>query len=91
MSVAETIERKLTEALAPARLRVIDDSHRHAGHVGARPEGETHFRVEIVSTAFAGKTRIERHRLVNAVLADELADRVHALQLSTRTPDEDRS
>lgn len=90
MTVRESIERKLTEALAPERLSVVDDSHRHAGHAGSRPEGETHFRVEIVSAAFEGRSRIERHRLVNQVLAAELADRVHALQLATRTPDEAR-
>lgn len=90
MTLRESIERKLTEALAPERLSVVDDSHRHAGHAGSRPEGETHFRVEIVSAAFEGRSRIERHRLVNQVLAAELADRVHALQLATRTPDEAR-
>lgn len=89
MSVAATIERKLTEAFQPTRLRVIDDSHRHAGHAGARPEGETHFTVEIVSTLFAGKSRLERQRLVYASLADELRERVHALALRTLAPDED--
>jgi BolA family transcriptional regulator, general stress-responsive regulator len=91
MTVAETMHRKLTEALAPQRLSIIDESHRHAGHAGARPEGETHFRVEIVAAAFEGRSRLDRHRLVNQVLATELADRVHALQLATRTPEEDRS
>lgn len=89
MSVAATIERKLTEAFKPTRLRVVDDSHRHAGHAGARPEGETHFTVEIVSALFAGKSRLERQRLVYASLADELRERVHALALRTLTPDED--
>ena len=87
-TVAETMRRKLTEALAPTRLVIIDESHRHAGHAGARPEGETHFRIEIVSAAFAGLSRIERQRLVHGVLAPELAGRVHALSLATRTPEE---
>jgi BolA protein len=86
--VAEMMRRKLTEALAPTRLAIVDESHRHAGHVGARPEGETHFRVEIVSAAFAGLSRIERQRLVHQVLAAELAGRVHALSLVTLTPAE---
>lgn len=87
-TVAESMRRKLTEALAPTRLVIIDDSHRHAGHVGARPEGETHFRIEIVSASFAGLSRIERQRLVHRVLAAELAGRVHALSLATLTPAE---
>ena len=61
-TVADTMRRKLTETLAPTRLAIIDESHRHAGHAGARPEGETHFRIEIVSAAFAGLSRIERRR-----------------------------
>ncbi len=89
-TVADTMRRKLTEALAPARLAIIDESHRHAGHAGARPEGETHFRIEIVSEKFAGLSRIERQRLVHEVLATELAGRVHALSLATRTPEEGR-
>ncbi len=88
MSVAERIRRKLTEALVPSRLVVCDDSHRHAGHAGARPEGETHFSVEIVSDAFAGLSRLERHRLVHDVLASELAGPVHALSLKMLTPSE---
>ena len=88
MEVADRIRRKLTEALTPSRLDVYDDSHRHVGHVGARPEGETHFTVEIVSDAFAGLTRLERHRLVHEVLADELAGPVHALSLKMLTTSE---
>ena len=91
MTVAETISRKLTEALAPARLDVVDESHLHAGHVGARPEGETHFRVHIVADAFDGKSRVDRQRLVYGILSEELADRVHALALTTRTPAEDEA
>jgi BolA family transcriptional regulator, general stress-responsive regulator len=88
-TVAESMRRKLTEALAPTRLAIIDQSHRHAGHAGARPEGETHFLIEIVSPAFAGLSRIERQRLVHQVLATELASPVHALSLATLTPEED--
>lgn len=88
MTYADRIHRKLTEALAPSRLDVVDESHRHAGHAGARPEGETHFNVTVVSSAFEGKSRVERQRMVYALLADELAERVHALALTTRTPQE---
>lgn len=86
--VATVLRNKLTAAFAPARLDIVDESHRHAGHAGARPEGETHFRIEIVSAAFAGRSRVERQRLVYAALAEELTTRVHALQLTTRTPEE---
>ena len=88
MTVAETIRRKLTERLAPIRLDIVDESHRHAGHAGARPEGETHFAVTIVAGAFAGLSRVARQRLVYDILADELATRVHALSLTTRAPDD---
>jgi BolA family transcriptional regulator, general stress-responsive regulator len=90
MTVAETIRRKLGERLSPTRLEIIDESHRHAGHAGARPEGETHFAVTIVSPAFAGLGRVSRQRLVYAALAEELASRVHALSLTTLAPEEDR-
>jgi BolA protein len=86
--VAETIRRKLTERLTPVRLEIIDESHRHAGHAGARPEGETHFAVTIVAVAFAGLNRVARQRLVYGILADELATRVHALSLTTLAPGE---
>lgn len=88
MQVRAAIERKLVEALSPTRLTVVDDSARHAGHRGHDHGGESHFRVEVVSAAFAGKSRVERHRLVNALLAEELAGPVHALQLATLTPEE---
>lgn len=87
-AMAERITRKLEEALAPQRLCVIDESHQHQGHGGWREGGETHFRVDIVSEAFAGKSRLERHRLVNAALAQELAERVHALAIAARAPGE---
>jgi BolA protein len=86
--VAHTITRKLTEAFGPESLRIIDESQRHEGHAGHRPGGETHFRVYIVSQAFRGKSRIERHRMVNAVLAAELAGGVHALAIHASAPGE---
>lgn len=88
MTVREVIVKKLTRAFAPEHLEVVDDSHRHAGHAGARPGGETHFNVYIVSAAFGGKSRIERHRMVNAALAEELQRGVHALAISAKTPGE---
>ena len=88
MSVRSILEEKLRTAFAPDWLEIVDESHRHAGHAGHRPEGETHFRVAIVAAAFAGKSRVERHRLVNAVLAEELASRVHALALKASAPGE---
>ena len=83
MTVAERMRQKLTEALQPSRLAITDDSHKHAGHAGARPGGESHFPVEIVSPAFAGKSRVERQRLVYAALEAELREQVHALALRT--------
>lgn len=86
--MAERMTEKLTAALAPERLEVIDESHQHHGHGGWREGGETHFRVKIVSQAFAGKSRLDRHRLVNAAVAQELVDRVHALAIEARAPGE---
>jgi BolA protein len=89
MRVADRIRSKLQAAFAPARLAVTDDSARHKGHAGARPEGETHFTVEIVSAAFVGISRVERQRRIYGVLAEELAGPVHALSLSARAPGEE--
>ena len=88
MSIADAIQSKLNEAFSPTRMNIIDESHLHAGHVGARPEGETHFRIDIVSPAFGGISRVERQRMIYRVLAEELSDRVHALALQVRTPQE---
>jgi len=88
MKVAETIRTKLTASLAPEKLTIVDESHRHAGHAGSRPEGETHFQVTVVASAFEGRSRLERQRMVYGILAAELADRVHALTLKTLTPNE---
>jgi BolA family transcriptional regulator, general stress-responsive regulator len=88
VTVAETIRDKLTDRFTPTRLEIVDESHRHAGHAGARPEGETHFAVTIVSQAFTGLSRVARQRLVYQTLATELATRIHALSLTTRAPSE---
>lgn len=88
MTVQDTLRAKLTAALKPTLLEIVDELHLHAGHAGARAEGETHFRVAIVSDAFAGKSRVARQRLVYQIVAEELRTRVHALALATRTPEE---
>jgi BolA protein len=88
MRVADAIEKKLQEALQPNELRITDDSHRHAGHAGAREGGESHFTVEIVSARFTGLNRVARQRLVYDILKGELDGPVHALSLVTRAPDE---
>ena len=88
MRTADIIMEKLTGAFAPASLRVEDESHQHEGHAGHRPGGQTHFRVYIVSEAFRGKSRIERHRMINAALTDELQGGVHALAIHAKSPDE---
>lgn len=105
MTYRDRIERKLTEALAPLRLEIEDQSHKHAGHAdriaalsrqgagegGHAPidgGGETHFKVLVVSAVFAGQNRVARQRLVYDLLKDELAERIHALALTTQTPEE---
>ncbi|MGH7015882.1 MAG: BolA family protein [Caulobacteraceae bacterium] len=88
-SLSARMEEKLRGALAPESLEIIDDSLRHAGHAGAREGGESHFDIKIVSAAFAGKSRIERQRLVHRLLAEEIAGGVHALALTTLAPGED--
>ncbi len=87
--VATAIDSKLRAAFAPARLAIEDESSKHHGHAGWREGGETHFRVEIVSQAFEGKTRVARQRLVYAALKDELDAGLHALAMETLTPAED--
>jgi len=88
MNVRERIEHSLAEALLPVKLEVIDESDRHAGHSGAREGGETHFRVRVVSSSFAGKRSVQRHRMVYEALKSEIAGGVHALALTTLTPEE---
>jgi BolA protein len=87
MTVKERITERLVAAFAPTFLEVVDESHRHAGHAGARPGGETHFRVTILAPAFAGMSLLQRHRLVHAALAAELAAGVHALAIKAAPPD----
>jgi BolA protein len=91
MRVKAAIEKKLGEGLSPRRLSVVDESHLHAGHAHAPEAGESHFRVEVVSAAFAGLSRVARQRLVYGLLADEMQGRIHALALRTLTPEEDRA
>jgi len=88
MSVKDSIAQRLAEGLSPASLEVADESHKHAGHAGARPGGETHFRVKVVSAGFEGKRQVERHRMVYDLLAAEIANGVHALAMTTLTPEE---
>lgn len=88
MSVASIIEEKLTAGLSPEKLEVIDDSHKHAGHAGARPGGESHFTVVVTAAAFEGKNRVDRQRMVYALLADEMKGPIHALALQTNAPSE---
>lgn len=83
------IRAKLTDAFHPQALEVTDESHLHSGHAGWREDGETHFRVKVVSAAFSGVGRLERHRMVNDALAEELRERVHALAIQARAPEED--
>ena len=87
MSRVERIEAALRTAFAPQHLQVEDDSHRHAGHAGAR-DGRGHFNVSIVSAAFAGKAPLARHRAVYAALGEMMQTDIHALAIRARTPDE---
>ena len=89
MRIHNAIEAKITAALSPARLDVVDNSAKHAGHAGAHPDGESHFAVTVVAEAFEGQSRVQRQRLVYAALAEEMADHIHALELKTLTPGED--
>jgi len=84
--VGKSLEAKLRAAFAPISLQVIDESLQHQGHAGARPDGESHFRVRIVAAAFKGKSRVEQHRMINQILAPELKERVHALAIEASAP-----
>jgi BolA protein len=88
MNIADRIEEKLQAALEPTVLEVEDQSHLHAGHSGAREGGQTHYHIKVASARFSGKGRLERHRMVYALLADEIAGGVHALALKTLAPGE---
>jgi BolA family transcriptional regulator, general stress-responsive regulator len=88
MRTADLITKKLTEAFAPQSLKVLDESHQHEGHTGHREGGETHYRVYIVSEAFKGKSRLERHRMINQLLSAELEGGIHALAIHAAAPGE---
>jgi BolA protein len=88
MNIEARIKQKLTAGLEPFNLEVADESHLHAGHSGAREGGQTHYRIKVASARFSGKGRVERHRMVYALLADEIAQGVHALALQTLAPGE---
>lgn len=87
-TLKDWITRTLEERIAPTRLDVEDESHRHAGHAGWREGGETHFRIDVVSPAFQGKSRVERHRLVNDMLREAFSRGLHALAIKARAPGE---
>lgn len=87
--VAREMERRLQAALAPCRITLVDDSEKHRGHGGYNPEGESHFRLHVESPAFAGKSRVERQRMVHSALGDLLDSRVHALSIRAVAPGED--
>ena len=85
-AVAESLRQKLTAAFSPTHLEIEDDSHRHAGHGGSRPGGESHFNVVIEARAFEGTSPVGRQRMVYKALAEELAGPVHALSVIARAP-----
>jgi len=86
--IAQEIERLLTQAFAPTRLAVINDSASHAGHSGHDGSGESHFSIEIESAAFSGESRLNRQRMVNKALGDLPGERVHAMAIKARAPGE---
>ena len=86
--VAREMHRRLTDALKPTRIELIDDSEKHRGHGGYNPAGESHFTLRIESAAFAGKSRVERQRLIHRALGDLLESRVHALSIQAKAPGE---
>ena len=90
MSTRDLIINKLREAFLPESLEMTGKSHLHEGHAGHRPGGETHYRVYILSPAFKGKSRVERHRMINAALAAELQGSVHALAIKAQAPGKKR-
>jgi BolA protein len=89
--VADAIRQSLTCALAPSELDLVDESALHAGHAGARPQGESHFRLLIVSARFVGKSRLERQRMVFAALGDLMHTEIHALAITALAPAEARA
>lgn len=89
MTLETRIREKLMVALEPTRLDVVNESHLHAGHINSPNSGQSHFSVLVVAAAFAGKSRLQRHRIVNEALAAELQDGVHALAVKAYAPGED--
>ena len=88
MRIVDIIEKKLKEGLTPNRLELIDESHLHVGHAGARPEGESHFRLLVVSDQFVNRGRVERQRMIYQILGDLMTSDIHALSIQAMTPDE---
>jgi BolA protein len=88
MGVTERIKAKLTEVFSPVRLELVDESALHAGHAGARPEGESHFRLVIVAESFSGRGRLERQRMIYNALGELMTRDIHALSIKALTPDE---
>jgi BolA family transcriptional regulator, general stress-responsive regulator len=88
MQTSDLITKKLTKAFTPQSLTVEDESHYHESHAGHRPGKQTHFRIYILSKAFEGKSRLERHRMINQILSDEFAGDVHALAIHAAAPGE---
>jgi len=86
--ITESLENKLRDAFSPMELVVTDESNKHVGHAGWRPEGETHFHVRLVSDAFAGQSRVARQRAVYGLLKEEFDAGLHALSLDLKTPEE---
>lgn len=86
--VATEMLRRLDSALSPTRVELVDESEKHRGHGGYNPEGESHFSLEIESEAFAGKSRVERQRMIYKALGDLMRERVHALSIKARAPGE---
>lgn len=89
MTIQQDIEGILERTFFPLKLAVINQSHLHAGHAGDNGSGESHFRVEIVSTRFDGQGRVERHRMVTDVLSEHLKGSIHALSIKALAPSED--
>ena len=91
MRIENAMREKLQRILTPQALEVVNESHMHAGHASSPGTGESHFRVVVISELFNGKSRLERHRMVNAALAEEIAGGVHALAIKALTPEESLS
>jgi BolA protein len=87
--VAAEMRQRLNSALSPTALELVDDSEKHRGHGGYNPAGESHFSLAIESAAFAGRSRVERQRMVYAALGELMVERVHALAIRARAPGED--